>query len=194
MQPWDSRTGLPAGTPTPVEPAPVGGPPATGDLGRIGIALFVTGLIFIAIGYFISAIQLYDIIGNPSAFSNFTQTELYYAIAALFQFLGVLLVGAGWVARQFASFRRLSPVVPPFRTSLPLTGIVVFVLGIAMIAGGSAYDAYLAFAAYYRVSLTLWQYTEPALLAMIGLGVLLVAIGWLVHQATAVRPLERARV
>ena len=59
---------------------------------------------------------------------------------------------------------------------------VTVILGISCIAGFSIYGAYVDLEQYYQVPLNLWKWSGVALEFVLGLGILLVAMGWLIHH------------
>ena len=155
--------------------------PSSRPIGRAW-TMFFAGWVLVASSFFIVAAQEYQFIASPPTFQNFHQIELYPAVEAILDALGVALVGLGWVL----SWRTVPRTVGIPGGSMRIPGstlsYVTVIFGISCIAGFSIYGAYVDIEQYDQVPLNLWKWSGVALEFVLGLGILLVAIGWLIHH------------
>jgi len=145
-------------------------------------AIFFAGWVLIAISFFIVAAEEYQLISSPPSFQNFNQIELYPAVESIMDALGVTMVGLGWVLSWPAAPQILGTPGATMRNPRSTLSYVTVFLGIACVAGFSLYEAYVNLAQYFEVPIHLWMWSVVALEIVLGLGILLVAIGWLIHH------------
>jgi hypothetical protein len=158
--------------------APMSGPRSP----ALAWGLFFGGWVLVAIGFFLVAVEEYDLFSSAPTISNFNQVELYLGAQSICVAVGVMAVGVGWVLSW--------PPIPstggapglPTPSPRSVWSYVALFVGVGCIAGVNLYYAYLELAVYYQVTLSVWKWTEVTLEILQGLGVLLAAFGWLIHR------------
>ena len=145
-------------------------------------AIFFGGWLLIAISFLVIAVQEYELISSPPSFSNFNQIALYPAVEAILVTLGVGLVGLGWVLSWPRVPRATGVSGPPAPSPRSALSYGMVFLGFGCILAYSLYAAYVNLGQYYQVPLHQWMWTIVLLEIVLGLGVILVAVGWLLHR------------
>lgn len=169
-------------------PEPSSETPRSEPVPRTGSVLILSGLV--AIGVAAILIGYYYTLPIGDLISNTTAVTILYSSSSLLAGIGVILVAVGWGVDQKA-VRALTPPGPSYRPGARWVGRLVLIpLGAACIAGVEFYFVAISWAALKGVYLYVTEDTLGVLEYVIGLGVLLLAVGWFLHHADTLRRLE----
>ena len=159
-------------------------------IARTGTILLFGGVMLFALGEVFVALQTYVFFANPS-FSTIDQSELYTAIGALLTLLGAVIAAVGWVVDQGVVARATTAWGRFTYGSRWIAGVALVLVGAGLVAVCSGFSAYVAFTAYYQVTLNLWRYTFVVFEFVLAFGYLFIGVGWLVQHVARLEQLER---
>ena len=172
----------------PPEPAvPVSVPPPA-RIPRAGALLFFLGALLVAVSFALLAGEYYQIVFGPYPIGN--QFILLDASQSTTLGIGLILIGIGWVLDQAAVERRLSPLSPAFPSGRATVALATFLVGALCAASGQFVYATLEWAAYAQVNVTTWDGLLPTLESVLAVGVLLMALGWIVRHLQSLSSIE----
>jgi hypothetical protein len=147
----------------------------------------------IAVSVLVTGIQEYLLTtGYYNSINGFQQFDLVAGIADLLLGFGVIVAGIGWILdrRMIDGARGLSSL-PELRFRAML-GHFIIALGAVVLAFVALFWAYLELCVYYTISITwLPDWTLAALELVAGVGILVLAIGWMVHHSAVLTWTER---
>jgi|GEM_PF-6626894 len=159
-------------------------------ISRTGSVLLLLGLTLVSVGILLVAAEYYALISGQFA-TDFKLLDLYGAGTGILTAFGIVLVGTGWALDQRAVAWAAGPQRSRGPDSETIAGLVTFAVGVSLIAAWGVYSAYSALSSYYQIGLNPWKWTEVTLEVMLGIGVLLIAIGWFVHHLGVLGRMER---
>jgi hypothetical protein len=154
-----------------------------------GAVLFVSGLALIALGFYLDTLAFqWFVSGN---FPSPSLLNLVGGVEYLSFSVGVVLMGIGWLFNQRAWSRALGNARPNAIRAQQTVGAGLLLGGVALVAVSLTPESYqsLALVAGSTAGFSVWIYLVTACMTVVG--VVMIAVGWLIHRF-ATRPYLRA--
>ena len=193
VPPEVSGAGTDVASPASPPSAPVPAIPPV-RVSRVGTLILFVGVALLGVAYLVFGWYYYSLVYGAIAVASFQQTLLWETVTYFLTAIGAVLAGIGWGLDQRAARRSFGGGSVDASRVQRLVGYVLVGVGVACFAGAQTFLALIVAAEYLSSAvfenLPLW--TLPAIEFSTGVGVLAVAVGWLLHHWAVLADRERA--